>query len=58
MGDAETTAVFVEGGMYHVYNRVTRAERVFAEDHEAARLLDAIIASSPPEETQKLAKNV
>lgn len=34
--------VFVEGGIYHVYNRVTRGERVFAEDHEAARLLDAM----------------
>jgi hypothetical protein len=32
--------VFVEGGIYHVYNRVTRGEKVFAEDHEAARLLD------------------
>lgn len=34
--------VFVEGGIYHVYNRVTRGERVFAEDQEAARLLDAM----------------
>lgn len=32
--------VFVEGGIYHVYNRVTRGEKIFAEDHEAARLLD------------------
>ena len=30
--------VFVEGGIYHVYNRVTRGERVFAEDQEAAPL--------------------
>ena len=34
--------VFVEGGSYHVYNRVTRGERVFAEDQEAALLLDAM----------------
>ena len=34
--------VFVEGGIYHVYNRVTRGERVFAEDQEAALLLDAM----------------
>jgi REP element-mobilizing transposase RayT len=34
--------VFVEGGIYHVYNRVARGERVFAEDQEAARLLDAM----------------
>ena len=34
--------VFVEGGIYHVYNRVTRGERVFGEDQEAALLLDAM----------------
>ncbi len=34
--------VFVEGGIYHVYNRVTRGELVFAEDQEAALLLDAM----------------
>ena len=34
--------VFVEGGIYHVYNRVTRGEMVFAEDQEAVRLLDAM----------------
>lgn len=34
--------VFVEGGIYHVYNRVTRGEKFFAEDHEAAGLLDAM----------------
>ena len=34
--------VFVEGGIYHVYNRVTRDERVFAEDQEAALLLNAM----------------
>ena len=34
--------MFVEGGIYHVYNRVTRGERVFAEDQEAALLLDAM----------------
>lgn len=31
--------VFVEGGIYHVYNRVTRGERVFADDGEAERLV-------------------
>jgi len=34
--------VFVEGGIYHVHNRVTRGERVFAEEQEAVRLLDAM----------------
>ncbi len=34
--------VFVEDGIYHVYNRVTRGERVFAEDQEAKLLLDAM----------------
>ena len=34
--------VFVEGGIYHVYNRVTRGERVFSEDAEAERLLDSM----------------
>jgi REP element-mobilizing transposase RayT len=34
--------VFVEGGIYDVYNRVTRGEMVFAEDQEAALLLDAM----------------
>jgi putative transposase len=28
--------VFVEGGFYHVYNRLGRGERVFAAEHEAA----------------------
>jgi hypothetical protein len=27
--------VFVEGGIYHVYNRLGRGERVFAAEHEA-----------------------
>lgn len=31
--------MFIEGGLYHVYNRVTRGERVFAEEGEADRLL-------------------
>ena len=34
--------VFLEGGIYHVYNRVTRGERVFAEDQEALLLLDTM----------------
>lgn len=34
--------VFLEGGVYHVYNRVTRGEKVFGDDHEALFLLDAI----------------
>ena len=32
--------VFIEGGIYHVYNRVTRGEAVFAEDGEAQRFVD------------------
>jgi REP element-mobilizing transposase RayT len=34
--------VFLEGGIYHVYNRVTRGERVFDEDQEALFLLDTM----------------
>lgn len=34
--------VFVEGGIYHVYNCVTRGESAFGEDSEAERLLDAM----------------
>ncbi len=34
--------MFVEGGIHHVYNRVTRGEGAFGEDREAERLLDAI----------------
>jgi hypothetical protein len=34
--------VFVEGGLYHVYNRVTRGERVFAENGEAQRFVELI----------------
>lgn len=34
--------VFLEGGVYHVYNRVTRGERVFDEDHESLFLLDTM----------------
>jgi putative transposase len=34
--------VFVEGGIYHVYNRVTRGERVFDEDQEALELVEVI----------------
>jgi REP element-mobilizing transposase RayT len=34
--------VYIEGGIYHVYNRVTRGERVFAEDGEAQRLVDVM----------------
>jgi REP element-mobilizing transposase RayT len=36
--------VFLEGGVYHIYNRVTRGERVFGDDHEALFLLDTIRA--------------
>ena len=42
VGDAETTAVFFEGGIYHVYNRVTQGEMVFADTQEAAPLLDVM----------------
>jgi len=31
--------VFVEGGLHHVYNRVTRGEGVFADDSEAESLV-------------------
>lgn len=34
--------VFLEGGIYHVYNRVTRGERVFGEDEEALFLLNTM----------------
>ena len=34
--------VFVEGGIDHVYTRVTRGERVFADDGEAERLVDVM----------------
>jgi putative transposase len=34
--------VFVEGGIYHVYNRVTRGELAFADDGEADRLVDVM----------------
>ena len=34
--------VLVEGGVYHVYNRVARGELVFRDDAEAARLVGAI----------------
>lgn len=33
---------FLEGGIYHVYNRVTRGERVFSEDDEALFLLNTM----------------
>jgi len=31
--------VILEGGIYHVYNRVTRGERVFGDDEEAGRFV-------------------
>ena len=34
--------VFVEGGIYHVFNRVTRGEKVFAEDSAAQHFLDVL----------------
>jgi REP element-mobilizing transposase RayT len=34
--------VFVEGGIYHVYNRVTRGEGAFAEDGEAERFVELV----------------
>ena len=27
--------IFLEGGIYHVYNRISRGEGVFADDEEA-----------------------
>jgi len=32
--------LFIEGGIYHVYNRITRGEPVFAEDGEAQRFVE------------------
>ena len=34
--------VFVEGGIYHVFNRVTRGEKVFAEDSAAQHFLEVL----------------
>jgi len=34
--------VLIEGGVYHVYNRVASGERVFADPEEAARFVDLI----------------
>ncbi|MFV1980405.1 MAG: transposase [Rhodothermia bacterium] len=31
--------IFIEGGVYHVYNRVARGVRVFGEDEEADRFI-------------------
>ena len=31
--------VFLEGGVYHVYNRISRGERVFEDHQEAARFV-------------------
>jgi len=31
---------FIEGGVYHVYNRVARGEPVFAAESEAARFVE------------------
>jgi hypothetical protein len=34
--------VFVEGGIYHVYNRFARGATVFGEGDEAERFLEMI----------------
>ena len=34
--------IFVEGAVYHVYNRITRGEAVFAEEDEAARFVSQL----------------
>ncbi len=34
--------VFVEGGIYHVYNRVSRGERVFSSDDEASAFVELL----------------
>lgn len=34
--------IFLEGEVYHAYNRVTRGEKVFGDDHEALSLLYTI----------------
>ena len=34
--------VFIEGGIFHVYNRVARGVRVFGDDDEASRFVDGM----------------
>ena len=34
--------IFVEGGVYHVYNRVASGEDVFADPNEAIELIEII----------------
>ena len=34
--------VLIEGGVYHVYNRVASGEPVFADPEEAIRFIDLI----------------
>jgi len=34
--------VFVEGGVYHVYNRIGRGEHVFAESDDASAFVEML----------------
>jgi putative transposase len=47
--------VLIQGGMYHVYNRVSRGERVFRDDAEAERLLALLAETKRRDEFQVLA---
>ena len=40
--------VFVEGGIYHVYNRFARGAEVFKEGDEADRFLELLRKAAPP----------
>ena len=33
---------YVDGALYHVYGRITRGERIFADDVEASRFVDVL----------------
>jgi hypothetical protein len=34
--------VFLEGGIYHVYNRISRGEGVFVDDEEAVAFVELL----------------
>jgi len=46
---------FVPGGIYHVYNRVTRGQHVFRNDEEADRLEELIASTKKRDDFQVLA---
>ncbi len=39
---ARRARVVVEGGLYHVYNRISRGEAVFADPNEAIEFIEII----------------